>query len=818
VKEDLRLLREAWQGDPLLGLALNALDEAAAAILPGLALAFEYLTAAYAALKAEQGGLDFDDLESLAIGLLQAHAGARAAWQSAVHALLVDEFQDTNERQRTLIRLLCPDPGKLFIVGDAKQSIYRFRGADVSVFRREERAIATQNGRVLSLDTSYRAHEALLQGMNDLLAPVLGEEDLERPWRAPFDPLRAAPPREAPLRPGLAAPYVEVHVALGSKEQALTLAASALVGRLLSLWANSALTPGDVAILCRASGSFRFYEDALDAAGLPYVTVAGRGFFERPEIRDLLNALQAIADPHDDLALAGLLRSPALGLRDGALFRLVSARPEGQSLWEFLQGAQWPAGLSGEEIEIVSRAEELVKRLHGRAGRAPVADVLKQYLNETLYRATLRRAEELRALRNVAKLLEDVHRSERVNIADFLEYAAVLRDSGSREGEARATSAGVVQIMTVHQAKGLEFPLVVLGDVAYEGGSSRKARFLLADDLGLTPYLRAANGQIPALYALAEQHERELAEAENGRLLYVAATRAEQMLFLSGHCTTINQKARNLSLRGWLKKVGEITGLNGEVWEEVDPEGNGSHQRDLKVGETAVSFTLYEGGYQPQVRQAAEAGAVEPAMSVACPLREPLPPSAPEMEDDARDLQVWQVVPTAQRPVAPHHILGTLVHEALAQWHFPDAEFEPWIRRRALERGLMDERQLADAASSAARMLRRFQGTELFRQMDEAERRLHEVPYTLIGENGRVQNGYVDVLYLIEGRWHIVDFKIDQVQDERRLNRVLPGYVQQVRRYGRAVQELLQQVPVMQLYFLAAPPQLALYVVSDSPS
>ncbi|NIV34015.1 MAG: DNA helicase UvrD, partial [Anaerolineae bacterium] len=135
------------------------------------------------------------------------------------------------------------------------------------------------------------------------------------------------------------------------------------------------ITYGDIAILCRASTSFGAYEDALERAGVPFLTVAGRGFYQRAEIRDLLNALQALADPTDDLVLAGLLRSPALALSDEALYRLAQARETSAgSLWETLQNNQ--VQLSSQDTQRASRAVKLIQVLHGQVGRTTVADLL----------------------------------------------------------------------------------------------------------------------------------------------------------------------------------------------------------------------------------------------------------------------------------------------------------------------------------------------------------------------------------------------------------------------------------------------------------
>ncbi len=315
-----------------LDAELTPVDADLARLFPVLRSAFAWADGRYAELKREQDALDFDDLEALALALLNARQDVLERWQAEVDALLVDEFQDTNARQRDLIRLLNGGRGRLFIVGDAKQSIYRFRGADVAVFRAERDQIGTDGGACLDMVTSFRAHKELVHALNGLLEPVLGlRADPDRPWIEPFAPI--VHHRHLPGA-GFDAPHIELHVAIGSKtDGALLHAAKALAGKLRAMVESGTtrvfeegqqrpLTYSHIAVLCRASGSFRYYEDAFEAVGVPYLTVAGGGFYDRPEIRDLLNALRALADPTDDLALAGLLRSPACALSDPALYRL----------------------------------------------------------------------------------------------------------------------------------------------------------------------------------------------------------------------------------------------------------------------------------------------------------------------------------------------------------------------------------------------------------------------------------------------------------------------------------------------------------------
>ncbi|HUT17816.1 MAG TPA: UvrD-helicase domain-containing protein, partial [Anaerolineae bacterium] len=387
VKGALGALRDLWKRAGLADKVTTPLDEELAQAMPALRTLFQHACHTYDALKRNQDALDFDDLEQQALALLQRDASVRARWQSEARAVLVDEFQDTNGRQRDLVALLNGNENKLFIVGDAKQSIYRFRGADVTVFRAERNRIEREGGWVFSLNTSYRAHRPLVQGLNDLLRPVLGEQpDPDRPWAEPFAELKHA--RTEPAS-GCEAPYIEMILTTGAKSDgALDRAACAVSNHIVEL-STKGVGYGDVAILCRASTSFQAYEEALHEAGVPFVTIAGRGFYHRPEIRDLLNALRAVADPTDDLALVGLLRSPAFAFPDSAIYHLCKDRGrKGKTpLWDGLRerGQQ----LLTEEGCDVQRFVDSVSHLHRLVSRTRIADVLKAFLDRTDYRAAL---------------------------------------------------------------------------------------------------------------------------------------------------------------------------------------------------------------------------------------------------------------------------------------------------------------------------------------------------------------------------------------------------------------------------------------------
>ena len=334
----------------------------------------------------------------------------------------------------------------------------------------------------------------------------------------------------------------------------------------------------------------------MERAGVPFVTVSGRGFLGRPEIRDLLNALRTLADPSDDLALAGLLRSPAFGVTDGALHTLVRARREAgadRSLWSALEQAE--GLMESADRAGAARARAIVLELHELAGRAAVGDLLKAFLDRADYRAILRRSGQQRALRNVGKLLLDAMASGIVGVGEFIEYVGSLRDAGSREGEARSLAEDAVQVMSVHAAKGLEFPIVVVGHVT--SSPSSRNDVILDTELGPVLPVKDDEGRMPGAYTLGKLTDSDKANAESDRLLYVAATRSRELLLLSGYIGR-SKDGRPSRVDGWLGRLSGTLGLADLDLSDHDPGGDGSLTTVLDAGGQPIGCTVFEPGHQ----------------------------------------------------------------------------------------------------------------------------------------------------------------------------------------------------------------------------
>ncbi|PKK91744.1 MAG: hypothetical protein CVV64_03515 [Candidatus Wallbacteria bacterium HGW-Wallbacteria-1] len=594
VKEALKTLRELFKSSgafKLLARFPDGSDIRHLRLAGDVCSIFNIALEHYNQTKKRAGALDFEDLEALSLELLIRNSSVEGRWHNEVKALLVDEFQDTNGRQRDLIRHIAGNRGCLFMVGDAKQSIYRFRGADVTVFR-EERSKAQCNGGVFELSTSYRTHRVLMDGFNHLFASVMGElDDPLRPWLEPFAPLEAA---SSETGRALGESSVELVLGMGSKGSGgLEEAARRVAARIAEIVGSGRVCYGDIAILAKSSPTFRYYEDALEASGIPYVTVAGRGFLERPEIRDLVNALKAVLDPSDDLALAGFLRSPGIGVPDHAL--MVLARIARKATTEFSPQSASPfsAALSSgrragwllralrmamasdsdcdisielgtEAADALGRGLDNITTLHSLCGRVTVAALMEHLAGILFPVPSMILAGDPRGARNIRKFIADVSTLGPATLSEFLSRVAILRTGGVRMGEAAATGDGV-QIMTVHASKGLEFPVVVIGDANFSPPG--RTGPMMDPHLGLVlpvaserHWHRFADSQQPSpddlkdgeslVFDFAASISGEKERAEEQRLFYVAATRARDHLIIAG-ATGASDKVRT-GRAGWL--------------------------------------------------------------------------------------------------------------------------------------------------------------------------------------------------------------------------------------------------------------------------
>jgi ATP-dependent exoDNAse (exonuclease V) beta subunit len=759
--------------------------------LPRIHKLYTYALGIYRRSLDSRYALDFDDLESLALEILSIPE-ISDFWQNNLPAVLVDEFQDTNHRQQEIVAKLQGDTSRLFVVGDARQSIYRFRGADVTVFRKMQREMDERGGKMVTLDLSFRAHPHLSNALDGLLSPIFGDEDGPL-YKIPFSPLK--PNRDAP-REGVKAPFVEILGGLGSSaNDARPIAARLLAQRLIELKQKGEINNWDeVALLFRASTGFPFYEDELEAAGIPFVTVAGGGFYNRPEVRDVLNMLRAIADPSDDLAMAGLLRSPAFGLTDEALYLLRWRGNKRMPLWVSLQEDLSMLGESDQAH--AERALGILKQIHPLVDRLPVAELLNTLVNKTDYRSALA-ASHGRLLHNLDKLILDAHRSNLVRVRAFLDYVQSMRDVGAREGEAPIVESGAVQLMTIHKAKGLQFPIVVLADASRRPRGNYAVAYL-HPETGLAFSPNRLEGA-PLVTRYAYHINRLESDAEEDRLLYVALTRTAEKLLISGHVVEAKNGWRS---GGWLSALFKV--LEVELTSENQPPQDWAHswsEVDLPNGErVGVIIATSEIEITPQLGQKVQwPDSGEKHLYKAFKRVESFEADPDREQESKRD---WRA--TGMRARAPAIAVGKMVHEAIRRWKFPpDPSLDRYLEALALNEGLVEHRQRERAVEESVELLSRFWADERRPKIERAAQRYHELPFSRPLTDGKTAIGVIDLLYRDEDGWTIVDFKTDSLFDEDDLQAIVDnGHRKQITRYKSAVEFLMHETPRAQLCYL----------------
>lgn len=763
-------------------------------VLPSLTKLFSKALEYYQIAKKERRALDFDDLEEGTLRLLHQPRVCNY-WQERLNSVLVDEFQDTNRRQREIVQALCgKHSGRLFVVGDARQSIYRFRGADVEVFQELRQENERQGGLIIDLDLTFRSHPELLEVLDGILTPIMGNEsDPQRPYYIPYSKLQSI--RNVP-RPGIEPPYVEFILGLGEDaEQGRISAAHALANRLCGLKDNGQIKHwDDVALLFRASTGFFPYEDALKANGVPYLTVAGRGFYNRPEVRDLLNILRSLADPWDDLLLAGLLRSPVFGLSEAALYHLRWNSHPSHSIRNGLEGDL--NQLHPNDRERAGRALDFLREMEPQVDRLPVAELLHRVVVATNYRAVLASASN-RLWLNIEKLVADAHASELVRVRAFIEYLEALRDVGVREGEAPSDAEGAVTLMTIHKAKGLEFNVVVLADAARKSRAPTEIAYLLPE-CGLIPKLDRLDNA-PLAFRYARWLDRQKSEAEEKRLLYVAATRAKEKLLFSGH---LSESRGAVRANGWL---GELLGAVGVNANQIAKEPRTWQRQKLSCGQE-VSLWVELGRQDSNSRWKPEVACGEWPDSNAETLYEPLPVMQCESEPDVEFREDWRA--TGEWKYPPQWVVGIMVHRAIQRWCFPDDPLlEELLKTEAMKSGVVEPGQLDYAIVHAQKLLGRLRRHSIWIEMDDALERHHEVPYSRLYDEPEASiwsadAGVIDLLYRTASGWHLLDFKTDRIHSPQELEALIAKYRPQLECYAQAVRELLDLNPEVRICFL----------------
>ena len=717
----------------------------------------------YERLLEEHALLDFAGMLARSVRLLERQeefARSRLKLQSRYHHVLVDEFQDTSRLQWRLVELLidawgegegiAESPTSIFVVGDRKQSIYRFRHAEVTLLDEAARKIGALRGRRTvrqAITASFRAVPELLAFVNTAAHEIQSTQDLdERFTYGEADRFDIPPVGAGALRDGQ--PVLGVIASTSMAESAAAVAAE--IDRLLGsevvrdkTRTSRPARPDDVAILFRARAGHRYFEDALEARGIRTYVYKGLGFFDAPEVQDLQALLRFLAQPESDLRAAEFLRSRFVRLSDTALTRLAPAfskallGPAAEEMPDF-------SGLDGLDHQLLGHTRLGVARWLDLTDRVPASELIDLILRESAYVFEMRGRRLEQARENVKKVRALVRRVENrgyATVGRLAEYFDTLR--AGDESNAIVEAAGAVNLMTIHAAKGLEFPIVFVVNL-HVGGRGRPGGFSVID--------QGPDGKPEVAFnATAGTRLEELREAEElRRLFYVAVTRARDRLYLAAEVDKkgrLKRSARSLAalLPGSLAEI--FTGAAATASDAVNWE----------TPHGTFTFRVCRPGLSEVVRPVSVEGS------------DPLPVRTLEPETHAVRA-VTEPAPSDQSVLARsvmtrERLAGTIVHRLMQRSLDPatdEASLRPLVPSLLRSAELVDVDDLEALTTDAVGLYMRLSRQAGLAELLRSGRCHYEVPFSFEPPDrpGELVRGVIDCLVETpDGRMTVIEFK-----------------------------------------------------------
>lgn len=743
-------------------------------------------------LRRERGALDFNDLLLYARDLLRDRPEARRDFQNRFTPILVDEFQDTDPIQAEVLlfltgrqldekdwRKLDPIPGSLFVVGDPKQSIYRFRRADIEIYERVRERIRASGGEIVKLTTNFRSSPEICAWVNAVFEGIFPDDATrEQAANAPLSPERE------PAGPVSGAYRLEV-TSTGKRYEDVARAdavriASWIRGALDSAFplpsgAGRAAEPGDFLVLFRYKKRMDIYAKELEARGIPYEIAGGGAFSESEDLQELLPLLETAADPDDPVSLVACLRGPFFGVDDDALYRFHRSGGRFHLFGPVPQAA---------DPRIVG-ALEILREVHGLSGRLPPGAAIAataEKLGAIAYGGARElggtRAGNLLKAISIARVLSGRGESFGAVVRNLraLAESSDTEEMSTRPGESRA-----VRLMTLHRAKGLEAPIVFLADPSGEFEASirwcvdREAskpcawlRVVQRDKKGRGEREIAR----PIGWDERERSEKLFAAAEDDRLLYVAATRAADVLVVS--------VGPNGSKNPWGKLAAAVTrslpDLSGRLSVVPPPAREPDLPRELE------RFRLQRWDHR--------GAAARPSYAVApVTLLAHGPGDRPFKTRTGRGMS-W----------------GRVVHRLLE-----GAMKDPALDLRLYAANLLvEEERPADEVDEAVRLAEAVRGSGLWKRALAAKRRFTEIPFALMaarddlglsdGPSETLLQGAIDLVFEEDSGWTLVDYKSDTIVGN--LDDLVSFYSRQIELYRRYWEKLTGRPTKAGLFFV----------------
>jgi ATP-dependent helicase/nuclease subunit A len=735
-----------------------------------------------------RGWIGFDGLLVGARDLVRDYPEVRRELKARFQSLLIDEFQDTDPLQGELLMFLAERvedaagtwrqirlaPGKLFVVGDAKQSIYRFRGADIAAVEDFTSLIETQGGRRCALRTNFRSAPAIVSAINAAMTPLMQARAGLQPA---YTPIQA--------RPGVDVGVSPVWMMIEGEDKLSAETGRRTEAARIARWIDEErgdFTFRDVAIVLRTTSDLIAYLEALKGRRIPYVVEAEKYFFGTQEVSDFLNLLKAIDDPSDRVALAGLLRSPLAGFEDREIYTLARAGK-----------LDYRKRVAGAENLFA-----LLRGFHARAGREPLADLLRGLLRETflleLTSVAYHHQQTASNLLKFQRMADDA--SERgATLKEFIDEISRAKRDLQDEGESPLADDDfdAVRILTIHKAKGLEYPVVFLPNLSGDprrGPSEEPVKAAWPRLEGDAVVGLRLDGISNIARLLLEADEAERQKEEELRVLYVALTRPKQRLFLLG-----NAHYNKGSFSAALARSGALSSDPVAVEAPFDRPVGASAKPALADPERLAAAWSKRSERHAQARD--KALFTHPTEHAHAPVV-PRPGVVAAEESDLA--------------APPRALLGRLCHEVLERWDYQTQaplsmakDLEGLVLRRA--KVLVREEAGADAQALALegrKILEPFLESKAAQQLGDTEILGRELP-VLYAREGQVVRGAIDLLVRDREGVCVVDYKTDRVTKADRAARA-ERYKEQGRHYVHAVERALGLSDVrFKVIFLRSP-------------
>ena len=722
-----------------------------------------------------EGILSFDDLIIKTRNLLQNHLDVRRALKEEYDALFIDEFQDTDPAQGELLLFLAEEKtshasrwqdvklsaGKLFVVGDPKQSIYRFRGADITAYELFTDLILNQGGQKCFLQKNFRSEAEIIDAANAVCGRVMVQSATFQPAYVPIFTDKTA--RSAAVEIAVVDAKEQAPSADDLRRNQAQFIASWIqqnVGQ-MKLPSGKTLAYSDIALLSRASTSQEFYLDALRRWGIKFNVEEDKNFYQNQEVSDFLNLLRVIDDPSDKIALTGVLRGPLGSFTD-------------EEIYQFSKRGELNVFAKSQNDEL-NELYLQIRSFISRAGRMPLAELLDAIRKETFFTQLCALAYDgQRTLANLEKLcsLAGGYAQEApVTLGQFLSRAQQLMDEepDRLKGVMSDEALDAVSVMTVHKSKGLEFPVFIFTDIARREAASQREKHIYSWQYNMHG-LRAGN-VCDVNLAFLEEEQKKHARCEEIRVLYVALTRAKEKLLLVG-----NLNVASKTPAACLAQAGLYPS------QEVHPD---FVQKELL--RVPVRYVPYrapdEFVYQTSVLAA-------PAESPAQLLRWRQARAARETRYALARLQTNVPAPSrreefpAAEGSAEALALGSLTHKTL-ELYLADKER---ILPRALSRAAALLQANEVLQQEALKLTQDFITCPAFAPFLQASPVGFEIPFTLLEKDGQAVSGEIDALVSTpQGLW-LADYKTDKVEGD--LQAAAQKYAPQLEVYRRAVEQL----------------------------